>query len=155
MKKIHAIPVLILFVALCSFITPPAARGDGEVQYTKEMILGKWFNVDLQFSSTQQGHMEIFIFNKNGTFEYEYYTLESETEKKTLTRFTGSFKVEKNTIYCMEEKTDNLQTDLFPPLWYIVADEQNAKLDQLELKPDPCRCGDLLFSRLFVRDRGV
>lgn len=153
MKINRAIPVLIMLMTAFAVLSPPAARSDKQVQYTNDMILGKWYNINLPFS--KNGHMEIFIFNKNGTFEYEYYTLESETEKKTLTRFTGSFKVENNTIHCLEEKTSNPQTDLFPPLWYIVADEQNAKLDQLELKPDPCRCGDLLSSKLFVRDRGV
>ena len=153
MKINRTIPVFIMLMTAFAFLSSHAANSSGKLEYTKEMVLGKWYNIDLPIS--KNGHMEIFIFNKNGTFEYNYLTLESETEKKTSTRFTGSFKVENNTIHCMDVKEENLQTDLFPPLWYIVADEQNAKLDQLELKPDPCRCGDLLSSRLFVRDRGV
>ena len=153
MKRSIVIIAQVLLVSLCAFIAPREARSDGEVQYTKEMVLGKWYNITLPIS--KEGHMEIFIFNRNGTFEYEYYTQESKTEKKTLTRFTGSFKVENNTIHCLEEKTSNPQTDLFPPLWHIVAEDINVKLEQLQLKPDSCMCGESLFSKYFLRDRGA
>ena len=112
MKRSIVIIAQVLLVSLCAFIAPHAARGDGEVQYTKEMVLGKWYNINLPIN--KNGHMEFFIFNRNGTFEYNYFTLESETEKKTSTRFTGSFKVENNTIHCMEQKTRDPGTNRSP-----------------------------------------
>jgi hypothetical protein len=145
MKGKYTIDMFLMLAAAVLLLSTGAAYTQGQVRYTKEMIVGKWLDAkfdqgygDLSSNPKAVGEMTRFTFNADGSFEYLNYGrgVDFVQSKKV----TGKFMVKDNVIHLLNIAEEDPTGDMFPQDWHIVADEINPKLDVLELQPDQCKC---------------